>query len=534
MNNKLLSEEIKRFRMMSKYDPSKTLVENTTISKKDIPSSIPELEGKTEKSGNANVANTEMAPDLGVAPIAFFENDGMFPEYDKKKIIYLMRVVEAGFKGQKFDYAPYTPPTPEEPEEKVASLTIDFDLTDPFVFDRPILETVGETDYQRFLEDIKIKKENFIDDWDNYVTFLKSRAAQSPIYIKGYASIDGDPEKIVANTKTSTTTYAPCRVSGGRTRESYDKCLAQARANYIVKRIEKDIPEFKGIFTPLGVGQTRSFKDAGWPDDGVTRADTAPNRRFVLDNLPVYDKSKVVPLPSDEDKKTEEPKKVDVNFYGDKVEDFGPYEAGEYIYFYCKYRKKDDYVILQNNMTNPPFIGLFLASNPAKGMIRANWTSDAAGERDPLEKCRAAVGLKKERPDGYWEIGMDISGLDSEDKIPYWNAPESTTNILVSEESIKEVLGDKWYEKIPDSSSYKFENTATPFVKVTTSGLQIKGEGSTYTFEGWDEADITEVAQNKKNAGKTKLKYSVRSMDVIGDMTLLEIGMVGFTLATDK
>jgi hypothetical protein len=524
MNKNLLQEELSRFRMMVNYDPSKTINEQAS-------DSIPMLKGDTIKTGMANTKNTTNAPGIGAPPIAMFKNDGIVSGYKDSEKVYLFMVETAGFLGKKLPYeseeiSDITP----EPDKDVLTLKIDFDLQDPFVFDRTELTTQGEDDYQNFILDYNEKKEANMTLWDNYLSFLKSKG---PFNIIGYSSIDGDPDKIVANSNNKKTkTYPPCRVPGGRRREEYNKCLAQARAEAIVRKLESDIPELKGLFTPVGFGETKMFKDSGWPDETSTRQKTAPNRRFVLSDLPEYDETFNVDKTSDtktSEKETPKKEEPTINYYGDSVEKFGPRVEGDYYYYYGNYIPKGDIQIGVNRNVSPPHWTLYQGKN----IIGADGSTQRTyQERDMVARAKAGIERKENitPPDGYWIAGDMISDIDSDIEIPYYEAPENKSNILVSEEDLKTYIGDDFGKYIPDTSGYSFEGTESPNVKLNSTGVNIEG----YTFKGWDEPMKIVTAENAFVVGRTDFKPSIVKVTTEGGVKMYEIGSVGFNLAIAK
>lgn len=216
----------------------------------------------------------------GVMMYALLKNRKLDDRISKKSLLYVSTVSAA---PRLTNYQN----NDDNDENIVINIEIGMDLQDPFKFDLTELTDVAKNNFDRFITDYEQKKEDNITIWDKYLNFLKSK---KPIIVNGWASRDGDPEAIIADTNNSNTkTYEDCRVNGGRTRESYNLCLSQKRAEKIVELLEEKIPELRGIFSPVGNGETTQFNGIGWTENNSpSNSDTAPNRRFQF-TLPKFE-----------------------------------------------------------------------------------------------------------------------------------------------------------------------------------------------------------------------------------------------------
>lgn len=537
MVNKQLLEEIKRFNSILNYNPSLPSTLNEADNANADPfddgsTNIPMLKGREIKKGRINFENTENAPGLGKPPIAGMKNKGFLPEVNSK-FLYLFFNTQASAKN--LTIAPYNnmetpPPTPTPtPTTDVMPIAITFDLQDPFRFDKTQLTNAGETSFNNFITDFKTLKQTYANVWDKYLKFLKLESEKNPIYLRGYSSIDGDPKKIIADSATSAKTYAPCRKSGGRPRADYNLCLSQARAEETLERIEKELPELSGIFTAKGMGETTNFANFTYENGDTTK--TAPNRRMVLDALPVFKTDMDIPIDDENDgdngdKNNVTPVVPSVNFYGDKISDYGPYEAGEYYYFYCKYYPKSDYRI-QVAKNGVAYLYFKREMVVADGSTNSTWM-----ERKHIASCKAEVEGKNKKPDGYWQIGKDFNLSDDSITIEYYVAA-NTKNILVSVDDIKDVFGttDAFRKIVPEFIQGHFQGESTPMVELTSNGANIITQSGSYFYKGWEAASTQETAVDVSSIASTELKRAIVMTEEIGDTTFFEIGLFGLSIA---
>lgn len=295
MNKKLLFEELEKFKLLTGYKTDLTLTENETIleqgsldDERDLSEYTPGvLRGSSKvKKGELNFSGVE---DFGsnVPSYAFFKNKGMFPPYPKNALFSIVsnsRALSIGGSEAK---------PPEPPKVIVIPINISTKVEDPFKFDTVTLYPEAEESLQKFFKDIKDVKNNYGQEvYDRYIQFL---IGSKPITINAYASKDGNP-----NTKI-TGGYSPCKKSG--TRGEYDKCLSQARAEYIKTRIETEFPELEGVFSAVGHGQSTQFSKTGWPNS-KSSDETKADRRFDV-TLPSYEETKKEPV-IDTDTKTQD------------------------------------------------------------------------------------------------------------------------------------------------------------------------------------------------------------------------------------
>ena len=546
---KNIFEEIQRFKMMVNYNPSNPILINEEIEgvdlSDDINLDIPVLKGKTTKSGYVNLKNTTDADDLGTNPIAVFSNKKFFPVDTKK--LYLFVNTEAGSRSQNLvPYRKTQEPKKEEKKEEpkviVKPFKINFSLEDPFEFNSTTLTSEGEMGFNRFIAEYNTLKNNNIDKWDEYINFLKQESAKTPFYVRGYASIDGNPEGLVACSSNcgdpknvSTSTYVPCRVAGGRKRSDYNKCLSQARATTILKRLEKSLTELKGIFTPIGMGETTKFKNIKWPQSNDYNQ-TAPNRRFVLDELPDFNyekyetENKGKPIVNTQDADKNKPEIPLRNKEGDLVEDYGPYESGDYIFYYCKTKPKSNYIIQTSNGVSY----IFSKSN-VKNALEADWTSDPTSvSRNIKQLCKSIVEGKTKKPDGYWKVGEEY-GLSDGDSFLNYTIAGNSENFYVRKNDVIDVFGsvENFVDYVPFFPMSEFNGDPTPFVTVTTSDVEIMGkDGRKYSYKGWNYSSDVQQMVDVTVVGATEMKRSVVKLESFfgGEEVLYEIGWSGFSL----
>lgn len=259
----------------------------------------PRLRGRSVKKGTV-----DLSASVAEKRIAYFTTRGLNIPGITEKWADLKMGIQAGKDGGGTNWFKPPEPKPDPIDPDPVNIDINFKLSDPFKYDSIILSDKGERQYQTFLENYqKIKEKNSVK-WGDYIEFLKSK---SPIYLNAFSSKDGNPNTKIADSKsTTTTTYKPCRKSGGRTRESYDKCLSQARAKEMVRRLVENLPELKGIFTPYGGGykiSSNSWTPNSTDHDNST---TIKDRYFEVAEWPTYNYQEK-PEPIVNDKKDENP-----------------------------------------------------------------------------------------------------------------------------------------------------------------------------------------------------------------------------------
>lgn len=244
----------------------------------------PKLRGRGDKKGKVDLSAT-----VAEKRIAYFKTKGLNIPGITDDWADLNMGTEAGLSGGNINIFKEPEPDPtDDPDTDPdpVSIDINFKLSDPYVFDSVELSDKGKNQYRKFLKIYnKTKKENS-DKWIDYINFLKSK---SPLYLNAFSSKDGNPNTIIAKKESTTTkTYEDCRVSGGRSRESYDKCLSVARAKEMVKRLETDIPELKGVFTPVGKGYKISSNSWTEGKTNHNSKNTANDRYFNVESWPTY------------------------------------------------------------------------------------------------------------------------------------------------------------------------------------------------------------------------------------------------------
>ncbi len=284
----------------------------------------PRLRGRNVKKGTV-----DLSAEVAEKRCAYFKTKGLNIPGITEKWADLILGTMAGSAGNTVrrndvpEPDPKPTPTPPDP----VNIDINFKLSDPFKYDSIILSDKGENQYQSFLENYQIIKKENSDKWGNYIEFLKSK---SPIYLNAFSSKDGDPDKLIADSKSETTkTYESCRKSGGRTRESYDKCLSQARAKEMVRRLVEDIPELNGVFTPYGGGYKISSNS--WTPNSTNHSNknTIGDRYFEVAKWPSYNYTETPEPDNKEEEKEKEIELFDVFKHPQGLEPAGEWEIGK-------------------------------------------------------------------------------------------------------------------------------------------------------------------------------------------------------------
>jgi hypothetical protein len=191
--------------------------------------------------------------------------------------------------GKTVDPTPIPPPKP-------VSIKISLDIKNPFTFDTTNLEGTGPQDLENFINDVKKQKRMYGEDvYNDYINFLNNykdeKTGRKGILVTTSASIDRDPKLPTADSNADGSTFPGCEVPGGRTRNSYNFCLSEARAQVILQKLNSDLPEITN-FVPNPIGETDMYdKNAKWPKvtgtDEQKKAQTAINRRLII-TLPEY------------------------------------------------------------------------------------------------------------------------------------------------------------------------------------------------------------------------------------------------------
>jgi hypothetical protein len=306
MKKNILSEELNRFRLLINYNTEQTLTENEYLvdnlfAQDEEPFSYDSNTtpgrlrgGSNEKKGNLNMMGEYPK---GAATYAVFKNKRFFYDKPRNQTILVRSSSYATWYSDyevKIDKGTDDTKVTPTPITKTASIDIKANVEDPFQFDKINLYEEAERSLVRFIQKLKnISQDYGPETYQNYLEFVKSK---QPIYVYSYASKDGDPnEKITGR-------YKPCKANS-KTRGEYDLCLSQKRAEYIVGRLEKELPDFVGLFKAVGKGQTTQFNGKGWPTSKDTN-ETKPNRRFEV-LIPRYETKKTIKIPTPEPIKTD-------------------------------------------------------------------------------------------------------------------------------------------------------------------------------------------------------------------------------------
>ena len=240
----------------------------------------PKLRGRGDKKGKV-----DLSAEVAEKRIAYFKTKGLNIPGITDDWADLNMGTKAGLSGGNIIIFKEPDPDPTDDPDPV-SIDINFKLSDPYVFDSVELSDKGNKQYRKFLKIYNKTKKDNSDKWEDYINFLKSK---TPLYLNAFSSKDGNPDTIIAKKESTTTkTYEDCRVSGGRSRESYDKCLSEARAKEMVKRLETDIPELKGVFTPVGKGYKISSNSWTEGKSDHNYKNTANDRYFNVESWPTY------------------------------------------------------------------------------------------------------------------------------------------------------------------------------------------------------------------------------------------------------
>ena len=152
----------------------------------------------------------------------------------------------------------------------------DATMTDPFVVGKSEMKPEAKAKVDEYIKNVlDFKTQNGDEAYQKYIEFLNSK---KPIGVNGYASRDGDPNKVYRS---------------GKTAAQADLELSQQRADVIANYITSKLPELKGIIVGVGKGQTTEFggEESGWPAPDKTKYGT--NRRFVIE-IPNFSYDKTV------------------------------------------------------------------------------------------------------------------------------------------------------------------------------------------------------------------------------------------------
>jgi len=304
MKKILLEEEIERFKLLINYNTNQTLTENEDLINDEVKDDDPFSYdfatepgilrgGSDEQKGKLNMMGEYPK---GVATYAVFKNKGFFSDKPRRQTILVRSSSYATWYSDyvvKMDKGSNDTKTPT-PATKTVSIDIKANVEDPFRYDSIDLYEEAESKLLKFIGKLKnLPKTYEPETYQNYLEFVKSK---QPIYVYAYASKDGDPAKKITGKYKSCSTIS-------KTRGEYDLCLSQKRAEYIVGRLEKELPDFVGLFKAVGKGQTTQFNGKGWPSTKDTN-ETKPNRRFEV-LMPSYETKKAIPIPTPEPIKTD-------------------------------------------------------------------------------------------------------------------------------------------------------------------------------------------------------------------------------------
>ncbi len=282
----------------------------------------PKLRGRGDKKGTV-----DLSAESAEKRIAYFKTKGLNIPGITSDWADLNMGIKAKLGGNINIFKEPDPDTDPTDDPDPVSIDIKFKLSDPYVFDSVKLSNDGKEQYEAFKINYNKTKEENSDKWVDYINFLKSK---SPLYLNAFSSKDGNPDTIIAKKGSSTTTYKDCRVSGGRSRESYDKCLSEARAKEMVKRLETDIPELKGVFTSVGKGYKISSDSWTEGKSNHNFENTANDRYFNVESWPSYTyETDIVDVEKENDEEEDLETLFDVNKHPRGLEPMGEWEIGK-------------------------------------------------------------------------------------------------------------------------------------------------------------------------------------------------------------
>lgn len=311
----------------------------------------PKLRGRKDKKGSV-----DLSAQVAEKRIAYFKTKGLNIPGITDDWADLEMGLKAKLGGNINIFKEPEPDPKDDPDPDPVSIDINFKLSDPYVFDSVELSDKGERQYQNFLNIYNETKEDNSDKWVDYIKFLKTK---TPLYLNAFSSKDGNPDTIVAKKGSSTTTYKDCRVSGGRTRESYDKCLSEARAKEMVKRLETDIPELKGVFTPVGKGYKISSNSWTEGKTNHNSKNTAKDRYFNVVSWPSYTyEADIVDVEKENDEVEDIETLFDVNKHPQGLDPMGEWEIGKelgignQIVRFWKAKNSENMLVLMDDLKN--------------------------------------------------------------------------------------------------------------------------------------------------------------------------------------
>ena len=253
------------------FNLSQGVPSNAQLKKEQESTETPKLTGDNVKMGQINFNGTE-----GVAKFVNGKLFGNLPS-NSRLIIGKIQILESftvpvGAVPITIKGTDVTPPT-----YKTVSISFgDATMTDPFVVGKSEMKPEAKAKVDEYIKNVlDFKTQNGDEAYQKYIEFLNSK---KPIGVNGYASRDGDPNKVYKS---------------GKTAAQADLELSQQRADVIANYIVSKLPELKGIIVGVGKGQTTEFggEESGWPAPDKTKYGT--NRRFVIE-IPNFSYDKTV------------------------------------------------------------------------------------------------------------------------------------------------------------------------------------------------------------------------------------------------
>lgn len=157
-------------------------------------------------------------------------------------------------------------------------VSLNFQLVDAFKFDED-----NFVDEKNAMGQIDQLAQYIITNTNKFGKELVDHIMKSKPQIIGYASIDGNPnDKITGK-------YGACKSRG--TRKDYNKCLSEFRAQKIATLLNQKLSGTGITIGFVGAGETTNFGPGWSPTKPTTIKQTAPNRRFILSQIPPFSKT---------------------------------------------------------------------------------------------------------------------------------------------------------------------------------------------------------------------------------------------------
>jgi hypothetical protein len=244
MERKILSEELGRMSYLLGYK------RGVVVSEQQINIERPNWGKKTK--GKLN---------FGLVKYAEFTNNNLFPNIGRETL--LISSVSLGVKLE------------EMASESSAPIELSFSIKDPFKFDKTDLTESGENNFISFIKDYNLKKEKNIDNWSNYLEFIKTNGG---VKVFGYSSQDSNPNDNDGGRLPACSSYGV----GKGPRKQYNLCLSQKRAEIIKEKLIKELPELDGMVNAIGKGENCD-NDLCWTKNNkITPEETSENRKFLI------------------------------------------------------------------------------------------------------------------------------------------------------------------------------------------------------------------------------------------------------------